>query len=217
MSELGVITISPRIAVHQELEETHQAFHNLLVTLDDPDLYQPSANPTKTVGDLLINMVMDLHMVHWKTNLIRFGFWFPGLPTPLAERLMMLLSRHAARQVSCSSIGRKYNRAYNRLLRTIHNLGDGEWQKKGCCTRTQMAVPEDSQTIESLFHSIPKNFTSHAEDILQRPLGLPAVLPQPPSEVGLRLLLMVSLFALLGGVLTWHISRKKKRKPPEGR
>jgi hypothetical protein len=212
MSELGVITISPRIANHQELEETRQAFHSLLDSLDDLALYQPSANPAWTVGEVLIHLVMGLRVVNCKTRSVQLGFRATGLSAKLRERLNALIIRQTAQRTSCFSIAHKYDQAHARLLRTLHSMGDDEWQKSPCCARSSMEDQNSPLTIEGLFHSIPKHFASHAEEIRQRPLGLPVVLPRPTTQAWLRPLLWISLFSLAGGLLAWLVSRKEKRR-----
>lgn len=159
MTELGVITISPRIAIHQELEETRQSFHSLLASLDDQDLYQPSANPAWTVGEVLIQLVMGIQVVQCKTQATQLGLRLPGLPASICERLNLLHSRQAFRHVTRFSIDRKYDLAYTRLVKILQSVSDNDWQKSGCCNRS-MEGQYISPTIEELFHSISNNFES---------------------------------------------------------
>ena len=50
MNDIGNITISPRVAIRQHLEATHQDFHALVASLEPPDWDLPSATPGLSVN-----------------------------------------------------------------------------------------------------------------------------------------------------------------------
>ena len=121
-----------------DLVGVHTAFHDLLGSLSDADLRQPSRNPGWTNGEVLWHIVFGFVILAALAPLVRF---WGRVPRRYSKRFARLLNhatgllnqvnawgaRGGARVFTRRRIGRRFDRAYAAVLRLVETAGDDEW------------------------------------------------------------------------------------------
>jgi deazaflavin-dependent oxidoreductase (nitroreductase family) len=167
MNEIGTISVSPRVAIHQELEATRQAFHALISSLQPSDWDLPAATPGWTIGDSLYHMVLGLRVVAWEAFFIRLGIWYPRLSPELFDRLDPHFTHLLAQQQTFETIGDRYERAYASLIGALESIRDEQWSEGASRPDYDPANIDGFVSLDELFRSVRQHFETHREDIHQ--------------------------------------------------
>jgi deazaflavin-dependent oxidoreductase (nitroreductase family) len=177
MSDFGQILISPRVAIHQELEQTRQQFHSLVASLDELDLYLPSGNPAWSISETLYQIILVLGLVRMEVACLRLGLRYPQTCAPAFTRLITTLTRLGSRNQTRAGLVHAYDREYERTVKTLRQVSEYDWQIGRQYFDFSPPILDGVATIEDLFHYPAKHLEAYEKDIRQ---GL-ARLEQVPS------------------------------------
>lgn len=155
--------------LQQEIEETHQRFHQLLQSIPDSSFDQPSSNPAWTIGELLYHMsVAPRFMVADVAIILKRPFLLKWLPQLFPERLFhwlnARLTRFGARNLDRQFLANEYDQAHQHILQTLHNLDEAALQQRVHYPDWDPLLAGDV-TLAYLFGYIKRHFDSHAADI----------------------------------------------------
>lgn len=166
MSEIGQITLSPRVAIHRELEDTRQRFHALLDSLDDFDLYLPSANPAWTIAEVLYHIVLGLAYVPLEVKALQLGLRTPQPSIALFDRLNPLLTRMAAQRQNRQSLAAAYDRQHACVIQALQSIKPTDWYKGRHYPSYDPPILDGFVHIQDLFHYPAQHLEAHQQEIL---------------------------------------------------
>jgi hypothetical protein len=153
-----------RAAIRQEIEETRRGFHELVASVGEAGWRRPSAVPGWSVGAVLVHVVLyPESVVPRGVRAARLGKAVGGFPPFLvrvgfADWANKWGMRLMAGRESAASVRARYDRAHERLLALLDQIGDDEW---GRATYTL----GETMTIEQLFRVHPRHFREHKKEI----------------------------------------------------
>jgi deazaflavin-dependent oxidoreductase (nitroreductase family) len=183
MTDIGDITVSPRVSIHQELEATRQAFHALISSLQSSDWDLPAATPGWTIGDSLYHLVLGLRVMAWEALFIRLGLWYPRPSPQLFNRLNPYFTHWLARRQNFETIGAQYEHAFAAVVNALESIRDDQWDQGIIYPGYAPAIFEGFVSLEDLFLSASQHFETHQEDIRQALAILQsAPTPKRPDE-----------------------------------
>jgi uncharacterized damage-inducible protein DinB len=155
--------------LEQEIEATRLAFHELLASVPDEALHQPSDNPAWTIGEVLFHITLaprfltaDLRMMIGQAWISRILGLF--IPRSLFDRLNETFTRRSAHGLTRQSLARAYDKAHANAIRALHSLEERDFQKS-------LQYPDydpllsGAVTVERLFRYIRIHFDVHAGQI----------------------------------------------------
>ncbi|WP_420631327.1 DinB family protein [Candidatus Leptofilum sp.] len=161
--------MNPKAQLLAEIEATQNQFHQLLDSVPDEAFSQPSSNPAWTIGELLYHMsIAPRFMVADVKLILRRPFLLKLLPKIFPERLFhwlnARLTRYGARNLNRQFLADEYDKAHQRILKTLHSLDETDLQ-------TDVRYPDwdpllaGDVSVAYLFGYIKRHFDSHAADI----------------------------------------------------
>jgi deazaflavin-dependent oxidoreductase (nitroreductase family) len=184
MTELGALTISPRVAIHEELEETRQAFHVLIAALNPSDWYLPTATHGWTIGDSLYHVIMGLQFIVFEATLIRKGLWYPKPPTSIFVRINPYLTHMIVHRYNLQTVAREYDRWHAVVVKTLESVREDEWERGNQFPHYDPPLLDGFITLKDLFHYAKQHFEAHQEDIHMGLAVLQTAATQPPEASG---------------------------------
>jgi len=161
--------MSVRDELHQEIEGTRTAFHQLLATIPDEALSRPSDNPAWTIGEVLYHMslaprlmVADVSMItgeHKSYQLV------PKLiPQALFDWVNKVYTRSQGRNLSRSELADAYDQATAKILQTLASVQDEDFQKSAIYPGWDPLLSGEV-TLVQLFHYVKAHFELHEQQI----------------------------------------------------
>ena len=140
MTAVRSTTHDKQQAITSELVAARAEFHALLNTLTDEDWRRPSHNPGWTNGEILFHMALGFFLLPILLPLLRLlGYLPPGATRPFAAVLNLATPlfnwvngagpRIGARLFCRRSLGRTYDWALRRVLRSVRTVRTEEWQR----------------------------------------------------------------------------------------
>jgi len=161
--------ISLRDQLRQEINETHQAFHQLLNEISDESFSLPSDNPAWTVGEVLYHMSLAPRFLTSDLRMILSQRWLYTLipviaPKPLFDWFNKVLTRYGASKLSRQFLANEYDKAHISALRALESLTDQDFQRSINYPDWDPLLSGEV-TVERLFRYIKVHFESHAAQI----------------------------------------------------
>ena len=158
-----------REALREEIMETRQRFHQLLVRVPDEAFDLPSTTPEWTIGEVLYHMSLAPRFLTTDVKMIIRQSWFYRLgirlvPKWLFDGLMVRLTRFGARHLSRQFLAKEYDKAHALTLAALDTVADEDFEKS-------MEYPDwdpllsGQVTLERLFHYVTVHFNWHAAQV----------------------------------------------------
>jgi hypothetical protein len=147
-----------------ELEETRQAFHDLLEDVSESDYDKPSLNPEWSIGEMLYNISLAPRVLPLDLRLIRYLKWVPKLPAGPFNRLNIYFTKRGGRNATKELLAATYDKAHNETVKALESVKDDEWSL-GVEYPDWDPMLSGFITLETLFHYIKRHFDSHEKDI----------------------------------------------------
>ena len=162
-----------------ELVAAHAEFHSLLDSLSDDDWRRRSHNPGWTNGEILFHMALGFFLLPTLLPMIRLLGRLPkGATRPFAALLNLstrpfnwvnaLGPRLGARLFRRRSLGKTYDWAMGRVLRTVRTVHVGEWQRGMYYPANWDALFRDYMTLEDLLRYPITHMRFHADQLSSR-------------------------------------------------
>lgn len=148
-----------------ELEETRQAYHQLLAEVTEEDWDLPTPNPAWTLGEMLYHITAATQNIPLDVALIRRAPWLPNPPIGFLNTLNGPLTRWGATQYLRAALAEKFDRDHAALLALLDTVQDDEWTHGREYLAYDPPLLEGFVTIETLFHYQKFHFDEHAKDI----------------------------------------------------
>jgi hypothetical protein len=150
--------------IRSEIEETRQAFHNLLEDVSEDDFDELSLNPEWTIGEMLYHMSLAPHGLPLDVRLIRHLKWVPKLPAGLFNRLNIYFTRRGGKNATKASLAKTYDKAHAETIKALESVQEDEWVL-GVQYPDWDPMLSGFVTLEKLFHYVKRHFDSHEKDI----------------------------------------------------
>jgi hypothetical protein len=164
-SATPIITLSDRIVLRAQLEETRAAYHALMESLSDADWHQKTHSTAWTVGEMMTHLADTLADKPAGIASVRRGKNYLNPPPALhwlAMRISYMLVKRSARGQTRQTILARYDQAYSTLLATFDGIKDQEWGLGAFC------YGEGYKTIFDVFQMVVNHFQEHAAQIAAR-------------------------------------------------
>ncbi len=153
--------LSPRSAIHAELEATRSAFHHLLTVIPDSIWQQKEIHSAWTIKEEMWHIAWGMRFILDLIKNARRGVGLPKPPMFIADRLNVIYSRLRSARATRRSIARRYDTTHAVALSLLEIIRDDEWE-------ISVVVFGQAQTVEELFYGIPQHFEEHAARIRPR-------------------------------------------------
>ncbi len=161
--------MSTRKALQQEIEETREAYHQLIQSVPESAFDLPSDNPAWTVGEVLYHMTIAPRMLGNDVKIItKYSWLYRLIPKIVPEGLFHWLNKkstqYGARQLSHEFLAQTYDAAHEATMRALANVEESDFAK-------QVQYPDwdpmlaGNVTLERLFHYVKDHFDSHEGQI----------------------------------------------------
>jgi hypothetical protein len=126
-------------SIRSELEHARSDFHAMLDSLDEEGWYRQSRNPAWTNGQLLFHITLGFGLIPALLPIVKC---FGKLPPVFSEKFAALLNwstpffnwinalapRIGARIYKLDSLGRKFDKVHNTIIKRLYSIGDEEWK-----------------------------------------------------------------------------------------
>lgn len=161
--------MSIRDELHQEIEDTRDAFQQLLEKVPDEALSRPSHNPAWTIGEVLYHMslapslmVADVSMITSQRKIFEF---IPQLiPQALFDWANKVYTRSKGRNLSRQELADAYDQATAKILKTLEAVEDEDFNKSAVYPGWDPLLCGEV-TLVQLFHYVKAHFEVHEEQI----------------------------------------------------
>jgi hypothetical protein len=161
--------MSVRDELHQEIEETCVAFHQLLEKVPDEALSRPSDNPAWTNGEVLYHMslaprfmVADVSMITSQRNVYKL---LPRLiPQALFDWVNKVYTRSKGRDLSRQELADAYDRATANILETLGLVKEEDFTKSAIYPGWDPLLSGEV-TLAKLFHYVKAHFEFHKQQM----------------------------------------------------
>ncbi len=161
--------MSTRENLRIEIEETKEAFHQLLESIPDEAFGLPSGNPAWTIGEVLYHMSIAPRMLGTDVKMILNQNWFYRLipaiiPKSLFDWMNKILTKYGARNLTREFLAAEYDKAHLATIKALNEVKELDFKKK-------LNYPDwdpllsGKVTLERLFHYIKLHFDVHAAQI----------------------------------------------------
>lgn len=152
-----------------EIEETKEAFHQLLESIPDEAFGLPSDNPAWTIGEVLYHMSIAPRMLGTDVKMILNQNWFYRLipaiiPKRLFDWLNKILTKFGARNLTREFLASEYDKANSATLKALNEVREIDFQKKLNYPDWDSLLSGEV-TLERLFHYNKLHFDVHAVQI----------------------------------------------------
>lgn len=155
-----------RESLREELEATRQAFHEFAASISDDDWQKPSVNPAWNVGALVYHMTVALQFMPEDVRVIRHFRRMPRPPAFLFHRFNEWYTRYMGKRYSPETVGEAYDRAHERVIALLDDIGDDEWER-GLEYPGWDPMLSGFVSLETLFRYPRRHFEAHREDVRQ--------------------------------------------------
>jgi hypothetical protein len=144
-------------AVRRELEQTRNAYHELLASLSDAEWNGRSRNPDMSIKQLMWHTAWAMSWMSRSIDAVREGksMRAPGFLIEPGRKLAMWW---LARGATPDAAARKYDEGHIALLQKLETLSEEDW------TRSATRFGEQ-RTVEWYFRHPTAHFEEHAADV----------------------------------------------------
>lgn len=161
--------MSIRENLRLEIEDTQEAFHQLLESIPDKAFGLPSDNPAWTIGEVLYHMSIAPRMLGTDVKMILNQNWFYRLipaiiPKRLFDWLNKILTKFGARNLTREFLASEYDKANSATLKALNEVREIDFQKKLNYPDWDSLLSGEV-TLERLFHYNKLHFDVHAVQI----------------------------------------------------
>jgi uncharacterized damage-inducible protein DinB len=157
-AEHTAATASPtREGLRAELEATQSQYHELLESLSDEDWNKKSGNPSWNVRQLMLHLSWAGGFTAQGVESCRKGKG-TNPPNWIADIANRWITRLGSRGANMESVGEKYDEAHKKVIASLEDVQDDEWQKSARVFNRDM-------TIEKTFRDHIEHFKEHETDI----------------------------------------------------
>jgi hypothetical protein len=146
-----------REAIRQELEQTRQAFHALLDSIDPADWERKSGNRAWTVRELMSHMASVVGLTAGSVAMATQGRNFSP-PRWIGNRINSFNTKRGARHATAESVAEEYDDGHAKLLAALDEVEPEDWEKGS-------RIFGQYTTVEGHFRSVAKHFAEHSADI----------------------------------------------------
>lgn len=152
--------------IHQELEETRTAFHQLLASIPPEQYKLPTSNPAWNVGDILFHMSLAVRFMPADMKLIRRQKGMPRPPAFVFNKLNEWYTKYGGRKATPEYLAAQYDQAHDGLIEVLETIREDEWEL-GADYPGWDPMLSGFVTIERLFHYAADHFEAHAEQLVK--------------------------------------------------
>jgi hypothetical protein len=161
--------MSIRENLRLEIEDTQEAFHQLLESIPDKAFGLPSDNPAWTIGEVLYHMSIAPRMLGTDVKMILNQNWFYRLipaiiPKRLFDWLNKILTKFGARNLTRKFLASEYDKAHLATLKALDEVKEADFEKKLIYPDWDPLLSGEV-TLERLFHYIKLHFDVHVAQI----------------------------------------------------
>lgn len=147
------------------LEAVKVEFHTLVGSLDSTIWDRPSRNSEWTNGEIIYHITMAMAAIPSDVRVIKWAGWFP-MPSPrFFDWINVYITRWGARRYDLGTIGAKFDRDHDKLLRVIEGLGSADFQKSRRYPDVDPPLLTGDVSIETIFRYHIHHARSHFTDI----------------------------------------------------
>lgn len=155
--------------LRQELIQTCEEFHTFLAEIPDEAFSRPSDNPSWTVGEVLFHMSLAPRFMTTDLRMIISRPWLAKVfatlvPQSVFDRLNDWYTRYGARNLNRSFLGAQYDKAHQRVLKSLESVQEKDFQKSMLYPGYDPILSGDV-TVERLYRYIKLHFEEHAGQI----------------------------------------------------
>ncbi|HJS18807.1 MAG TPA: DinB family protein [Anaerolineales bacterium] len=159
-----------------ELNQTRDSYHWLLAEIPDEAFSLPSDNPAWTIGEVLFHMSLAPRFMTTDLKMIISRPWTAKVFATLVsqsvfDRLNDRYTRYGARHLSRSFLAEQYDRAHTRVMKSLENLQEEDFQKSVKYPGYDPILSGDV-TVERLYRYIKLHFEMHAGQIRKKLGGI---------------------------------------------
>ncbi len=148
-----------RDTIHEELETTRAAYHELLHSLSPADWKKKSGNPAWSVGQLMWHIAWGNGFAPRAAANCKRGRGF-NPPPFITNTVNMLITRWGAGRATPQSVAEKYDAAHTAILAVLDKVKEDEWDRGA-------KIFGEFFTVESVLRSPVSHFKEHEADILK--------------------------------------------------
>ena len=152
--------------LRDKLEGTRREYHCLLQSISKDDFVKPSANQAWTVAEVLSHMSLAPRYISEDVTFIRRFTWIPKPPAGLFHAFNNWATKRGARNATHHSLAEQYDKAHERMTKTLEGIDDNEWSK-GAEYPGWDPMLSGYVTLERLFDYPNQHFQAHAEELAE--------------------------------------------------
>ncbi len=160
-----------RERLRQEIEATRVAFHQLLDSIPEAALSQPSDNPAWNIRQVLFHIAIIPRYMIVEVVMIRKQVWLYELlprliPKRLFDELNARMTRLGARGMTRQRLAEAYDQSCQAAFRALNTVPEADFDKHLNYPLWDPLLYGDV-TIEYLFGYIKRHFDSHKAQVVK--------------------------------------------------
>lgn len=154
---------TPYAELRRELEDTREAYHELLAEIPQGAWDRPSANPAWSVRQAMFHIILALRFLPADISVLRRGQSL-SFPPWLFNWLNKWFTRLMGSRQNRASLAAEYDKRHDRVMALMDTIEPSEWQLAGDYPDINRNL-RGRQTIADMFHYITVHFQEHAADV----------------------------------------------------
>jgi len=164
--------VNTRERLHQEIEATRVAFHDLLDSIPEEALSQPSDNPAWNIRQALFHIALIPRYLIVEVTMVRRQVWlWQLLPRMISKSLFDWLNarmtRWGAHRMTRQRLAEAYDQSCQAAQRALDTVADDEFGNQLNYPLWDPLLAGDV-TVEYLFGYIKRHYDSHAAQIIEK-------------------------------------------------